>query len=206
MRKTLRITALLTALLMLAALSGCKKEKHSDEGPEKGGETVLNEAETARVIKIAAAFRLFGECDIEKGLELRRVERMVFCMYTGALEPSDTEGYGIVSQDEADKMLAELFNGFDPKGLFRTRYKEGADQEFYLANGWYLVKLTDLSAYSYEVTSANELMDKDGERIGVTVTVLVSNGGKPDFLIRLELFDSETAVYSIRKCSFEYLD
>lgn len=206
MRKALRITALALALVMLAALSGCGKDNKPDPGPEKGGEKALSEEETARAEELASAFRLFGECDIEKGIELRTAERMIFCMYTGSLEESDTAGYGVIDADEADGMLMRIFSGFDAKGMFRTKYKEGEEQELYYSDGRYFVKLTDLSAYTYSVTAANELVDKDGKRIGDVITVSVMKDGAREATIRLELADSEQAVYSIRKCSIDYVD
>ena len=205
MRKAFRTAAFALALIFAAALCGCHKEKEQVK-PEKGGETVLSEEQNARAAELGRAFSLFGECDIDKGLELRRVEYMIYCMYTGTLGPTDVEGYGMISREEADEMLRELFNGFDPKSIVRTKYDAEEDQALYLSGDRYFVKLSDLSAYEYKVTASNELVDRNGERLGDVVTVSVINGGTPEMALRLELIDSAEAVYSIRKCTVEYYD
>lgn len=203
MRKALRITALILALVSIAALCGCHKEE-TPVKPEKGEKTALTEEQTARAVEIARAFDLFGECDIEKGLELRRVEYMVYCMYTGTLAESGVEGYGMVDKDEADDMLAKLFKGFEPKSMIRTKYDASKDQDYYLSEGRYFVRLTDTSGYEFKVTEAHELVDQKGARLGDVVLVSVIKDGAADKTIKLELIDSDTAVYSIRKCSFEF--
>lgn len=205
MRKAFKMTALLLAIVMLAAFAGCKKDAITDDKPQTGGEAELTDAQIRRAKELASAFRLFGECDVEKGIDIRSAEYMVFCMYTGRLERSDVEGYGIVSLEDANGMLAELFKGFDPKSMLHTKYDAEKEQPLYYSEGRYFVLISDLSSYDYEVTRANELVGAKGQRLGDVLNVKVLKDGQPETTIVLELYDSESAVYSIRKCSFEQI-
>ncbi|MBO4562528.1 MAG: hypothetical protein J5772_02830 [Clostridia bacterium] len=204
MKLVSRLCAALLAVLTLLCLASCKARKPSPAEPEKTEASGLTASQEARVRELAAAFRLFGDCDAAKGIAIAACERMVYCFYTSALEASDVEGYGRVSVDDANAMLSSIFRGLDFKGIMRTKYDPNADQELFALNDYYYVKRTDGTAFAYEIASVSDLKDEDGNTYGVRVGVDITENGETYGSMELDLVPDENAVYSVVKCATQF--
>ena len=198
MRFFKRFSALLLAAALVLGLAAC-----SGNGGDAPAEFKLTRAEEDRIISLARAFRIYGEFDGESGFELRQFEYLVYSLTTCELSESDVAGYGRVSLEEADELVNGVLGGkLNSAGLIRTKYKANEIQVIYAIGDYYYVMRTDDGAYTYTISSAWALTDDDGARTGVAALVTVS-GGESEFKLAFELLDSETSVFSVRKCEIQ---
>lgn len=225
MKTLLRGSALIIALVMLCGLTACSGEGKAPsvteapsvsgapavtDAPEGTGrpdtapvpadeETELDPEQEERVKKLAAAFSLFGDCDVMTGVDMKRIESMVYCYYTFAgTEDPDVPGYCRVPKEEADSLVETVFRGVKLMDAIRVKYDPGREQDYYYSNGSYFVRA---AAYSPDprIISVRELLDAKGAKTGLRAIVLVSGGEGFSNEIRLDLIPEENGEFSLTR-------
>lgn len=195
---------MILAALMLLCACACRGRVPDPAKPDETDGMGLTQEQRARIERLASAFRLFGDCDAAKGIQLMSCERMIYCWYTGEIGESEVEGYGCVPAEDAFKTLSSIFSGLDFSGMIRTKYDPSEEQELFVIRDNYYVKCTDLSAFTYEITSAKELADADGKAYGTGVTVGVFENGTEMCSMELDLIPHEESVYSVVRCETHF--
>lgn len=181
------------ALMMLIPFAACVKPAEDTDG------LGLTEKESERILDLAHTFRVFGEFDISKGVDMKSYETFIYCLYTWKLAEVE-RGYGTVSVEEADRALKSLLgSGMDTTALVRTKHKPNEVQLIYFAGDSYYILLTDDSAYKYEITSASIEKDGSGEKTSVTAMVKVT-GEASSFSLELKLVYGSDDIFYINKC------
>ena len=186
---------------VLFAFGGCKKK---DEAPSGEGGFALTDAQTERIKELAEAFYEFGPFDMDAGIDISKIERFIWCMYAHKLDESAFSGYGRVALDETDEMIDSVFKGIKIHDKIRTKYDITKDQELFLLNDYYYVKLPDTSAPEAKIVSAEPLTDDGGNIIGVIAKAEVTCGGNK-CLLTMKLYNSDVKEYYAGSCSAEDL-
>ena len=197
LRKT--TAALLAAIMLLCAWTlACGPRQNNGEEPE---ELKLTEAQKERILELAQAFSLYGPVDVEEGFPITRLEYLIPCFWSCKLEGSEVEGYGRISIEEADASIDGMLPGAKIPELVRTAYDPSLDQDYYVRDGYYYIRLTDASKVDCELESWSFITDEAGENTGVRATVKVSENGKPRAGVTLVLPFSEAYEFSVSECT-----
>lgn len=219
-KKLLRITALIVSLLAVLQLCACSGGNEGDEPTvtepaeteqvtaaprDEAGDANLTEAQEARIKKLAAAFFRFGPCNMKEGVPVSQLERIIYCMCCDDIAPCELDGYGRISIEEADALVSSVFKDVSIPDLFRTKYDAAAEQELFLLNDHYYIRITDDPVVSTEMISCRDLAESDGRVTGIVaeVRVLTQNGGGA--VVKLELDPIEEYEYTLISCESEYI-
>lgn len=192
--KMISAAALLFALCCLL-ITGCGKR--ADGGPDNtegklGAE--LTEAQRERVLELAAAFRQFGDYDSASGVEFKRMEDIVFCMFSDKITETEPAGFGTVSAEEADEAIRGVFGNVEVLDVMRRKYDANEDQTYYFKNGEYHLMITDNSAYTYRIESAEY-----NEAGNLAANVLVLREGENQLTLALELMPNGES-FRVKSC------
>ena len=195
LKSAVSVLLLLTILLSLAACGSPGGPETPSAAAPTEAVTELDDAQLARAKQLAAAFALFGDCDARYGLELKQLDRMVYCFYTGELDRA-ADGVITIAKDEADKTVRGIFRGLEMPELFRA--KRGEDPGYYYEDGFYYIEPAE-SATEVGIRSAKPLEGTDGAQIGFTVVAEVKAEGVMKEL-ELDLVFDEESVFSAARC------
>lgn len=203
---TLRaVVCIVLCAAVCVAFCACGKQNDNspaavtDEPMDNPTDGLLTDAQLYRLLGLAAAFRQFGEYNVESSSDLISLERMVFFYYTDKLDESSLTGYGRVPISEADTLLYETFGSFEMMDILRTQYDSSGDQLYFVLDDDYYVHITDNSAYSYEVKSASTT------DIGVDVMITVSYNGTAELNLAfvLRASDSSSWGFIVESCGVQ---
>ena len=220
MKHLKRSISVLLALLMLAALAACAPRQGNGPQPTEAPDAAgLTEEQSRRIIELAAAFDEFGEFSLDKGLELASAERMIYCYYRGLLPESELKGFGRVTVEEGLAALAGVFKGMQVPEILRTKYNAAEEQELFILNGFYYIRLPEGQDKQFELrrvepingepeASSGKKDDKAGEGIEPTLRAFVDvkAGGKLEKVIVLDLMPNEEWQFSAAGCGFQFAD
>lgn len=200
-RSVLIITAFILAVAALAGISACGK---SDPVKDPAAPYTPTAKETAKIIELARAFRIYGDFDRDKVFPISKAENMIYCLYTCSLPESDVRGYGKVAFSEADELIERTLE-LDISGSMRTKFKPNEIQLVYSVGENYYVFRTDDSGFVYEITAAELIFGETGERTGVRATVKITD---PDgaFSITLDLNDDDMFVFTVKKSQVQFYE
>lgn len=200
--KLITVCALVCAFALCAlTAAACKKQGGGSGGPAEETQAAeqgdgLTSEQRARILELAAAFRQFGEYDRSEGVTFDKLEYIVFCMFADKVKESEPEGFGSVSAEEADRAIQGVFGNITIMDVMRREYDEEAEQTYYFKDGEYKVMITDNSAYTYSIVSAETA--EDGK---VTAQVEVKRGGADELTLTLTLQPNGEYVYRVEKCA-----
>lgn len=188
-RMLLMVLAALTAL----ALFGCAKP-NADGDPQQT-EAALTEEQTARIEFLAEAFARFGPCDMKNGLTLSWMERIIPCVWAGRLEECELEGFCKVTLEEADATVDSVFKGMEIPDYTRKKYDASQDQEYFLLNGYYYMKLAKPLTARIDSVKPFEDAETGAERVRATVSVFEE--GELMTVVTMELAPDAESCYSV---------
>ena len=191
-RPLARVSAVIMILVFAFCAFGCAGGRNGKTDERFG----LSEAQYAELMRLSCAFRVFGEYDLTLGVELDKLEYMVFCYYSPQLTETDEGGFGTVPAEEADDMLDRVF-GIKMMDVLRRSYDSEQEQTYYYKNGAYKVMRTDDSAYAYRITSLEKTADSGGEKY--TVNVLVLKDGAEQLELQFTLTPMDEA-FRVNAC------
>ena len=195
--RVLRAAAVILIMIFCGLLL-CGCGKRADGGPDSTEGNKLNaeltEAQRARVIELAEAFRQFGEYDSSEGIEFKRMENIVFCMFSDKIKETEPAGFGTVSAEEADEAVIGVFGNVRIMDVMRRKYEADGDQTYYFKNGEYHVMITDNSAYTYRIESA-EYNDEGN----LAASVLVLREGAEQLTLTFELMPNGES-FRVKSC------
>ena len=164
------------------------------------GTVTPTEAQTERILRLAAAFRQFGDYS-EGTLTFSKLEHIIFCMYTDSeeLEECHREGFGKLSKEKADDALKGVFGNIEIYDVMRRGYDSGEEQTYYFADDVYYIMRTDNSAYSYSLVSVKEYEDENGRTCHAAIVSVLKNG-KNEMDIIFSLIPDDVYVYRVSAC------
>ena len=201
------VCAVLAVCFLALSLCACGKKPGSSEiqpatelPADMDGTVNPTDAQSERILELAAAFRQFGSYG-EESLTFSKLEHIVFCMFTDSpeLESSDREGFGKVPQDKADSAIKGVFGDIEIKDVMRRKYDPAEDQTYYYSNGYYYLMRTDNSAYTYDLKSVKAYTGDDGKLYHAAV-VTVSRSGKAEMDLVFSLVPDNEYVYRVSAC------
>ena len=195
MKNTLKSILSITLLLCMAFLFACAKEPAKQDETETG----FSEKQLARICELAELFSKFGPCDIEEGIQLTKIERLIPCHWADRLEEAELEGYGKVTVEEADAFVDSVLKGIKLTDLVRTKYDPTKDQECFVLNGHYYIKLSG-KKLSGKVISAETLEIVDGDTKPVRAVVDVYEGDVFSTRVTMRLRPDGAESYYILAC------
>ena len=209
MKTSIRYSALLIALLTaLVFICACGHENADPEpthepssiATDKDGNVLLTDAQEERVRELASAFYRFGPCKMKEGVSVSRLEYIIFCLYCEDLEPSETEGFGCITKEDADKAVDSVFSGVKIPDLVRAKYDPDKEQDYYLLDDKYYIRLTDDRTADIEIRRCEKRTDEEtgSEALVVEVHVTTVKGGEGD--LRLELAPSNENIFTLLDC------
>ncbi|MBQ1375851.1 MAG: hypothetical protein IIY69_06175 [Clostridia bacterium] len=197
---------LMIAMMVLASVFissvGCGETAGKDVKPspsEEANEPVLTDAQKDNILKLAKAFYKFGDVDLQKGIELTRVDGIIRCYYEDILDESETAGYGRIEKTDADAFIKVVFNGIELTDMVRTQYKPDSDQEYFYLNGYYYVKLAKQPVIGADIISTDFLKNEKGNVYGVNAIVSVNIDGVEDAQLNMQMAFSDGDELSVLK-------
>lgn len=171
--KIFRTTMILMLAAAIALLSACGKPAQDNGGEEPF--PGFTEAQRERIAELAELFSVFGPCDIEEGLPVSRIEALIPCHWADKLPEAELTGYGRVTVEEADEFVDSVLKGVKLNDFSRTDYDPTVEQDCFVLNGYYYIKLSgrELSA---KIVSIETLEIEDGETKPVRAVADVYDG------------------------------
>lgn len=162
-------TALALILIMTFLAVACSSDTDNPtpsatvKSPPPSGEyteTLLNEDQIETLLRVVWGFTGTADFDSSRGMNASNFEGFLSYYYGPFIEPDGDGIYGLVSAEEADKLMMNTFGLVFP---FRTEKDEDADppQAIYAEDGYYHIAVSDAPSYRFEFDSQKFVPDGD---------------------------------------------
>ncbi len=191
MKKSTAIALILImAFFAVACSSGTDSPSPSAtvKSPRPSGEyteVLLNDNQIETLLRVVWGFTGTADFDSSRGMNASNFEGFLSYYYGPFIEPAEDGIYGLVSIEEADKLMMNTFGLVFP---FRTEKDENADppQAIYADDEYYHVAVSEAPSYRFEFDSQKFVPDEelasstdyDGT-IKVNLNAVLNEGGAP---------------------------
>ncbi len=148
-------------------------------------EVLLNDDQIQTLLRVVWGFTGTADFDSSRGMNASNFEGFLSYYYGPFIEPVEDGIYGLVSVEEADKLMMNTFGLVFP---FRTERDESADppQTIYADDEYYHIAVSDGPSYRFEFDSQEFVPDEelasstdyDGT-ITVNLNAVLNEGGAP---------------------------
>ncbi len=148
-------------------------------------EVLLNDNQIETLLRVVWGFTGTADFDSSRGMNASNFEGFLSYYYGPFIEPVEDGIYGLVSIEEADKLMMNTFGLVFP---FRTEKDENADppQAIYADDEYYHIAVSDSPSYRFEFDSQEFVPDEelasstdyDGT-ITVNLNAVLNEGGAP---------------------------